>query len=50
MKLKNNTLIAGIVRGRKAIIPSGDDKILPNDQIIIITSNKGLQDLSDIIQ
>ncbi len=50
MKLKENTLIAGIVRGRKAIIPSGDDVILPNDLIIVITSNEGLRDLEGIIR
>ena len=50
MQLKENTLIAGIVRGRKAIIPSGDDTIMPNDLIIVITSNEGLRDLSGIIK
>ncbi len=50
MKLKENTLIAGIVRGRKAIIPSGEDKILPNDLIIVITSNEGLQSLEGIVR
>ena len=50
MQLKPNTLIAGIVRGRKAIIPSGNDMILPNDLIIVITSNEGLRDLSGIIK
>ena len=38
MNLKPNTLIAGIMRGRKIIIPSGNDMILPEDKVVIITS------------
>jgi len=49
MKLKNNILIAGIVRGRKPIIPSGDDCILPGDRVIIVAAGHQLGDLSDII-
>lgn len=50
MKLENNTLIAGIIRGRKAIIPSGDDVILPSDKVIIVSSGKHINELSDIMQ
>ena len=49
MKLKPNTLIAGIMRGRKIIIPSGDDMILPEDKVVIITSGYKLNDISDIL-
>lgn len=49
MTIKQNTLIAGIMRGRKTIIPSGDDKIMADDRVIVLTSNRGLNDLDDII-
>ena len=49
LKLRKNTLIAGITRGRKTIIPSGDDMILSDDKVIIICANYRLQDLDDIL-
>jgi trk system potassium uptake protein TrkA len=50
MRLKPNILIAGIIRGRKAIIPTGNDTILPGDKVVVIATKQHLQDLSDIIQ
>jgi trk system potassium uptake protein TrkA len=50
LKTKKNTLVAGIIRGRKTIIPSGDDIILANDRVIIIAEGEQkLRDLSDIL-
>lgn len=49
MKLKSNILIAGIVRGRKPIIPTGDDMILPGDKVIVLAAGHTLGDLSDIL-
>ncbi len=46
---KPNVLVAGIIRGRKTIIPSGDDMILPNDRIIIISAGARINDPSDIM-
>lgn len=46
--LKPNILIAGIIRGRKPIIPSGNDVILPGDKVIVMTAGHVLLDLSDI--
>lgn len=48
MSLKPNVLIAGILRGRTAIIPDGDSVILPGDRVIVISGDKKLHDLSDI--
>ena len=48
--LTKNTLIAGIIREGKNIIPGGDDVILPNDRVIIIASNSSVNDLSEIIR
>ena len=46
---KSNILIAGIIRGRKAIIPSGDDMIMPGDRVVVISGGGRLNDLSDIV-
>ncbi len=50
IKLKPNTLVAGIMRGRKTIIPMGDDCILPGDKVVILSAGKKINDLSDIIK
>ena len=50
LKLKPNTLIAGIIRDRKTIIPSGIDCILQGDRVIVLSANHRLQDLSDILK
>ena len=49
IKLKSNILIAGITRGRKTIIPSGNDMILAEDRVIVISSGQRLHDLDDIL-
>ena len=49
MKLKNNILLAGIVRGRKTIIPAGNDVIRAGDRVIVISTEHRLHDLSDIM-
>ena len=50
LALKPNILIAGIISGRKIIIPSGDDIIHAGDQVIVFSENEILKDLSDIIK
>lgn len=47
---KRDILIAGIIRGRRTIIPSGDDMIMPNDRIVIISAGRKLNDLSEIVE
>lgn len=49
MKLKPNILIAGIIRGRKPLIPSGNDYILPGDKVIVLAAGHVLCELSDIV-
>ena len=46
---KKNILIAGILRNRKAIVPSGNDVILPGDKVVVISTDHILYDLADII-
>jgi len=48
LPLKENILVACIVRRRKTIIPSGDDIILAGDSVIIVTRNP-VNKLADII-
>ena len=50
MKIRKGVLIGGIIRGRKAIIPSGFDVILPDDRVVIIAEGKRLNSLSDIVE
>jgi len=49
MKFKPNVLIAGIMHGRRTVIPSGDDMISQGDRVIILAANQILQDLDDIL-
>lgn len=50
LHLKSNILIAGIIRGRKTIVPGGMDMIQVGDKVIVMTSGYRLSDLSDIIE
>ena len=50
LRFKPGILIAGIIRDRRPLIPTGDDVILPNDKVIILAANQRLNDLSDIIK
>ncbi len=49
LSLKPGVLIAGILRDREALIPDGESVIQPGDRVVIIASNRRLQDLDDII-
>ncbi len=50
LDLKNNILIGGIIRDRKAIIPSGFDTFEKNDRVIVVAAGSRLNDLSDILK
>lgn len=50
MKFKENILIAGIIREKKPIIPTGNDVILSGDKVIIIAADRKIQELSDILK
>ena len=49
IKLRKNILIIGIIRDRKIITPEGSTEILAGDRVVVITTNKGLDDISDIL-
>ena len=48
MTLKNNLLVASIVRDGKTLIPRGNDSLQVGDKVIIVTTHKGLHDITDI--
>ena len=48
LNLKPNFIIAGIIRGKETIIPTGDDYIDVDDRVIVIAADSHLYDLSDI--
>ncbi len=49
LKLKSNLLICCIIRGGKIITPSGRDSFQIGDTVIVVTTHKGLSDLTDIL-
>ena len=49
LSLKSNNLIACIARKREIIIPGGDDCIEVGDSVILVTRDKHIEDLKDIL-
>ncbi|MBO5292674.1 MAG: Trk system potassium transporter TrkA [Lachnospiraceae bacterium] len=49
LKLKKNLLVCNIVRKGNIIVPSGQDSLKTGDIVIIVTTNKGLNDITDIL-
>lgn len=49
ISFKKNILIAGILRNRKAIVPTGNDVITAGDKVVVISTDHILYDLADII-
>ena len=48
IEFRPDVLVAGIVRGRESIIPSGSDAILPGDKVIVIANGGQIYDLASI--
>lgn len=48
LKLKDNCLIACITRDDKVIIPDGNTSIHQNDNIVVVTTHKNFDDLTDV--
>lgn len=49
LKTKPNNLIACIGRKRKIIIPRGEDCIQVGDSVVVVTKDKKIQDIRDIL-
>lgn len=50
LRLKDGLLIGCINRGRKIITPKGQDMLMLGDTVVVITTNKGLNDIRDILK
>ena len=50
LSLKDQVLIAGMLRGREVIIPTGEDTIQPGDKVVVITAGRNFNDLADILK
>lgn len=49
LNIKKNLLVCAIFRDGKIITPTGKDTIENGDRVLIITTNKGLTDITDIL-
>lgn len=50
LKLKKNLLLALIVRGEECIIPSGRDFLQIGDKVVVITTQRFLDSIEDIVE
>ena len=50
LTMRQNTLVAVIVRRNKVIVPSGNDTIEAGDNVLIITRESGVSDLNEVIR
>ncbi len=50
LQLKENILVACINRNNQIIIPRGKDTLTKGDTVIVVTTNSGYQDISDILK
>ena len=50
LNLKSNLLLCSINRRGKIIIPRGQDELHVGDTVVVVTSHKGLDDISDILE
>lgn len=50
LDLKSDMLVCCINRGGKIITPKGQDTIESGDKVIIVTTNRGLNDIKDILK
>ncbi len=49
LKLKRNLLICCITRDNKIIIPRGNDSIKVGDSVVVVSFERGLHDITDIL-
>ena len=50
LTLKENHLVACIVRKRQIIIPGGNDTLEVGDSVVVVTMSQGLEDLEEILK
>lgn len=50
LHMKDNSLIACIIRDGEVIIPNGNDTICLGDNVIVVTTHKNFDDLNDLFE
>lgn len=50
LKIKKNCLIACIIRQNEVIIPNGDSEIQLGDNVVVVTTHKNFDDLTDVFE
>lgn len=50
LRIRQDTLLAAIIRNNVCIIPSGDDCLKPGDSVIAVTTRFGMQRFCDIFE
>ncbi len=50
LKIKENCLIACIIRDNKVIIPNGNSEIKLGDNVVVVTTHKNFDDLTDVFE
>lgn len=50
LKIKKNCLIACIIRNNEVIIPNGDSEIKLGDNVVVVTTHKNFDDLTDAFE
>ncbi|MCR5591808.1 MAG: Trk system potassium transporter TrkA [Lachnospiraceae bacterium] len=49
LKLKHDVIIACIIKGNKVVIPNGQSVIEKEDLVVVVSAERGLKDLEDIL-
>ncbi|MBQ7356705.1 MAG: Trk system potassium transporter TrkA [Clostridia bacterium] len=50
LRFKDGVLIAAIIRNKQLIIPRGSEVILPRDSVVVVTAERGIHDLTDVLK
>ena len=50
LQIKSNTLVCSIYRKNRIIRPGGNDYIKKGDNVVVVTTNTGLNDIEDILE
>lgn len=50
LRINPGFLIAGIIRGNKRIIPSGEDMLKVDDSVVVVTTNRMISSLDEMFQ
>ena len=50
LTIRENHLVACIVRKRQIIIPGGNDTLEVGDSVLVVSMSQGLEDLKEILR